>query len=287
MYHFLKQKCINKLLWPIIKIGGALKMKMPKNEDINLQKKFDDSKKAQGKNKKFYIALGICTIAVSAVAWSAYQSINTFISPLKSSNATKSDKVAKSLNSEKGKKSILNEDDNNTTSKNGKSIPYGKQKEIKSKDSESEKIQQVSASPSNLKMLYPTEGNCVLKEFSDGKPIYSNTMGDWRSHEGVDLKAEIGSKVKSIAEGVVQDVYQDSSYGTTVVISHTPGFLAYYAGLDEKNLIKKGEKINPGDTIGIIGKVPCEISEPSHLHFSVFKDSKFIDPMLMLGDKTH
>ena len=264
-------------------------MKMPKNEDANLQKKTDTQNKKQDKNKKVYIALGACIIAVSAISWSAYKSVDTFISPFKNSSTAKSDKVSKNLNSDSGKKSILSEDESKSGPKSGKSIPYGKQPETNPKNFEkpTENVQPVSASPSNYQIVFPTESNNILKEFSNGKPIYSATMSDWRTHEGTDFKAETGSNVKAVAEGIVRDVYSDSSYGNTVVIEHTPGFTAYYSGLDENKLIEKGKKVKAGEDIGKIGKTPCEIVDPPHLHFSVFKDSKFIDPMLVLDKEIH
>ncbi len=276
----------------IIKNGGALKMKMPKNEENNFKRKFNESARKQSKSKRTYIALGVCVIAVSAIAWSTYQSVNTFISPFRNSSATRSsNKVSKSVNSETNKNSILNDEDDEKTGvvKGGKSIPYGKQKEVKPKDLENtaEKTQPVSVLPSDFQYVYPVESKDILKEFSEGKPIYSATMGDWRAHEGTDFKAEIGSKVKSVAEGIVKDVYQDSSYGTTVAIEHKSGFLAYYSGLDKGKIIEKGKKVNAGDIIGTIGKVPCEISDPPHLHLSVFKDSEFVNPMAMLNIETH
>lgn len=264
-------------------------MKMPKNEDNNFKKNLGETRKQHGSNKKIYIALGACLITVSAIAWSTYQSINTFVSPFKNSSAAKSsNKVSKDTNFSADKNSILNDkDDENLSSKSGKSIPYGKQKENKSKNPEkaTEKAQPVSAAPTNIQATYPVDSKEVLKEFSDGKPIYSATMGDWRTHDGTDFKAEVGSKVKAIADGVIKDVYQDPSYGTTVSIEHASGFIAYYSGLDDKKLIEKGKKVKSGETIGIIGKVPCEVSEPAHLHFSVFKDSKFINPMTILKTK--
>ncbi len=58
-------------------------MKMPKNEDNNFKKNLGETRKQHGSNKKIYIALGACLITVSAIAWSTYQSINTFVSPFK------------------------------------------------------------------------------------------------------------------------------------------------------------------------------------------------------------
>ncbi len=267
-------------------------MKMPKNEDNNFKKDFNDSKKNQNKsNKKAYIALGACLIIVSAVAWSTYQSVNTFISPFTANSSDKkSGKLSKNKESDAGKVSILDEKNAAPNAQqNGKTIPYGKAKETKPKNEESlpEKAQAVSALPANLQIVYPVDGNNILKEFSGGNPVYSNTMGDWRTHEGTDFKADIGSKVKAITDGTVKDVYQDASYGTTVVIEHGSDFTAYYSGLSEKDVIEKGKKVKSGDEIGAIGKIPCETADPPHLHLSINKGEKFIDPMLILDKETH
>lgn len=112
------------------------------------------------------------------------------------------------------------------------------------------------------------------------------TLGDWRCHEGTDFKAEKGSSVKAVTSGVVTDIYEDPSYGTTIVISHDSGFTAYYSGLNEDVLVKKGNRIKSGEEIGIIDTVPCEILDEPHLHLSINKDGKFIDPILVLEKET-
>ena len=64
--------------------------------------------------------------------------------------------------------------------------------------------------------IYPV-GQKLTKEFSGKDPIYSQTLNDWRVHEGVDLSAEEGEKVKAVSAGTVKDIYEDPMLGTCLL----------------------------------------------------------------------
>ena len=53
--------------------------------------------------------------------------------------------------------------------------------------------------------------------------MYDETMADWRTHDGVDIKAEEGDAVKTAADGTVKMVRYDDLMGVTVVIAHADG----------------------------------------------------------------
>lgn len=245
--------------------------------------------KPNKKGKKFYIALAICLTAISAAAWSTYQSVKDFMVPSKpeskTHNVSQNQNKISSQNSDKN--SILDKksSEEKSASGNKRTIPYDssikKSQNNDSQESETEETQAVSAQSSENLIVYPA-GNHIIKEFSDGKPVYSKTMNDWRSHNGTDFAADSGSTVKSITDGIVKDIYTDSSYGVTVKIEHDSGFTAYYSGLGETVLVKKDEKIKSGQEIGSVSKIPCEITDDSHIHLAIFKDGKFIDPLLVL-----
>ena len=142
------------------------------------------------KNKNFYIAIAICATAVSAAAWSTYESLKSVIVPNHSESELKSSPTSSHKIDTTTKNSII---DNKSSSTDKKAIPFSKQKSknelIPKEDSENEELEQVSASAQESKTVYPV-GEKIVKEFSDGKPVYSNTMKDWRSHDGVDFQAE-------------------------------------------------------------------------------------------------
>lgn len=261
------------------------------NNDLNLEDDFHEPVRKSRKGKSFYIALFICLVAISAAAWSTYESVKDFITTPQSNFDThaSSKPMPKGSDKDISKNSILEENsEEKSTHRNRKLIPYTNEKAAENANNpndSSEDIQAVSAEKSDLLIVYPT-GNNVLKEFSDSKPVYSKTMADWRAHDGTDFKTGEGSVIKSITGGTVKDIYNDSSYGTTIVIEHDPRFTAYYSGLGETTLVKKGERVKSGQDIGSVNKVPCEITEEPHLHLMIYKDEKFIDPMLVLEKET-
>lgn len=245
--------------------------------------------KPNKKGKKFYIALAICLTAISAAAWSTYQSVKDFMVPSKSESKTHSisQNQNKTSSQNSDKNSILDKksSEEKSVSGNRRTIPYDssikKTENTDSHESDSEETQAVSAQNSDNLIVYPA-GNQITKEFSDGKPVYSKTMNDWRSHNGTDFAADLGSTVKSITDGTVKDVYNDASYGVTVKIEHDSGFTAYYSGLGETVLVKKDDKVKSGQEIGSVSKIPCEITDEPHVHIAISKDEKFIDPLLVL-----
>ncbi len=267
-------------------------MNMPNENNLNLEDGLNEPERKSHKGKTFYIALFICLAAVTAAAWSTYESVKDFIAPPKSDcQPQHTPKAANKGNSKDvNKNSILEErKEGKSNHRDRKLIPYAPEKKATvnsdSTQESPENLQAVSAEKSDLLIIYPA-GNTVIKEFSDGKPVYSKTMGDWRAHDGSDFKADEGSVIKSITGGTVKDIYNDPSYGTTIVIEHDAKFTAYYSGLGETILVQKGQRVKSGQEIGSVTKVPCEITEEPHLHLMIYKDDKFIDPLLVLEKET-
>ncbi len=266
-------------------------MNMQSNNDEQneiFEPEITEPPKKSVKRKSFYAAVSICIAAISVAAWSTYEGVKKFVVTPK--NESKLQNVIKSKNKQEskqsGKTAILEETaEEKSEVKNRKLIPYdippANNGALMQNQENLEDIQAVSAATTDAVAVYPA-GNNVTKEFSAGNPIYSNTMGDWRTHDGTDFKAEKGSVVRAISSGVVKDIYADPSYGTTIVIDHSGQFTAYYSGLGETTMVQKGQQVEPGQDIGCINKVPCEIADEPHLHLAIFKDEKFIDPLLIL-----
>ena len=77
----------------------------------------------------------------------------------------------------------------------------------------------------------PVEGN-IIKKHSMDKLVFSETMGDYRVHRGIDIGCEIGSEVIAYSDGTVASITDDYFYGTTVAITHDKGVVSYYMNLD-------------------------------------------------------
>ena len=125
-------------------------------------------------------------------------------------------------------------------------------------------------------------GNGVTKAYSNGELVYSETMNDWRVHNGTDFKAEKGDPVKAITDGIVLDVYEDSLMGVIVEVNHGNGVIVKYCGLSKNPPVKKDTSLTMGQTIGTVGEIPVESVEQYHLHLEVTIGKKQIDPASIL-----
>ena len=129
---------------------------------------------------------------------------------------------------------------------------------------------------------YPVIGE-VLTEYAKDKLVYSNTLDEWITHTGIDIKAEKTTVVKASADGTVKAIKTDPRYGLTVVIEHTNGFSTVYSNLLTAEFVKEGEKVTSGQTIGTVGNTASfEILDESHLHFEILKNGEQIDPNMYL-----
>lgn len=126
-------------------------------------------------------------------------------------------------------------------------------------------------------------GEKVIRKYSETEPSYSSTLDVWEIHKGLDVSAKKGSKVKSIIEGKVTDVYKDDNHGISVKIEGKSKVSVIYSNLDDKVSVKKGQAVKEGDVIGKVGNTTTvESVEDSHVHLSATKDGKAIDPMTLI-----
>lgn len=101
-----------------------------------------------------------------------------------------------------------------------------------------------------------------------------------RMHDGIDISAKEGTRVRAATDGTV--VYSDqrlSGYGKLVIIRHGKGLFTVYAH-NQRNLVKKGARVKRGDTIARVGQTG-RASGP-HLHFEVRHGSTAVDPLSYL-----
>ena len=124
----------------------------------------------------------------------------------------------------------------------------------------------------------------MLNGYSGDELVYNKTLGDWRTHNGIDVQAEEGAAVKTAADGTVLSVTSDELMGTTVVIQHSGGYTTQYSCLQAEPPVTEGQQVAAGDIIGLVGSTAAaESSMGPHLHFSVAKDGVIIDPSEYIG----
>lgn len=120
--------------------------------------------------------------------------------------------------------------------------------------------------------------------FSVDELKYNETLGDWRTHDGIDIAAEVGTQVIAACSGVVTAVRDDDMMGTLVTIAHDDGYETTYANLRSSPGVGEGQYVSAGEVIGAVGSSSiAEFSMPAHLHFSVSKDGVPCDPAEFLN----
>ena len=137
-----------------------------------------------------------------------------------------------------------------------------------SKDTQSQD-KKVEKEPEFVSPLEDTE---VIKDFASDNLVYSETLKEWITHPGVDLKADKANVVKAAEEGTVKAIKNDPRYGLTIIIEHSKGYQTLYANLLTTEFVSEGEKVKKGQTIGTVGDTAVyEIADDSHLHFELVK----------------
>lgn len=126
--------------------------------------------------------------------------------------------------------------------------------------------------------IKPVEGE-EISNFSMNSLIYSNTLQEWITHRGIDIKAEKGTEVKASKAGKVKLINNDPRYGVSITIEHNEGFTTVYSCMLDTADLKEGDSVEQGQTIGHIGNSGVfEVSDGMHLHFEMLKNGDYVNP---------
>ena len=102
----------------------------------------------------------------------------------------------------------------------------------------------------------------------------------WRAHSGTDFAAPTGTKVRTVADGVVEFAGVQNGYGNVVFVKHPDSNVTVYAHLSRID-VRKGASVVQGTTIGAVGSTGWATGP--HLHFEVRVNGKAQDPMTVIG----
>ena len=132
---------------------------------------------------------------------------------------------------------------------------------------------------------WPVKGQ-ILDAYSPDKQRKDVTMGDWRTHAGIDIAAEEGTQVKAAAAGVVESIKTDDLLGTTLTIDHSGGIKSVYGNLGELPTVSEGDSVSAGDIIGSVGATAKgESKQAAHLHLAFLKNDSSADPLKYLPEQ--
>ena len=167
----------------------------------------------------------------------------------------------------------------NTKNNTNTSSNTTKQNTIKTTNATSSKTtEKKEETKKELSFQKPVDGE-IMKGYAKDNLVYSETLQEWTTHLGIDIKAEKTTVVKAAEAGTVKSIKNDPRYGLTIVIEHNDGYETVYSNLLSSEFVVEGEKVERGQSIGTVGNTAAfEVADEPHLHFEILKDSIPIDP---------
>lgn len=137
-----------------------------------------------------------------------------------------------------------------------------------------------------LSFALPVSGGVLGTEFDEDTPVFSNTLGEWRLHLGIDIVTDEDAPVFAAEDGIITGIYKDARFGFTVEITHDNEHKTVYSNLKNDNPVslEVGDEVAKGDRIGTVGdSAMSEIAEEPHLHFELFVGGEPKNPMDFLN----
>ena len=118
-------------------------------------------------------------------------------------------------------------------------------------------------------LRWPLDNVFVTQQF--GRTSSSGRLYKSGTHDGIDLRASIGTPVRAALTGTVLEVnhgaVRNCQYGKWVIVKHGNGLATLYAHLSEIN-VTKGQAVATGSIVGYAGDTGYATGP--HLHFTVY-----------------
>lgn len=125
-------------------------------------------------------------------------------------------------------------------------------------------------------LRFPLEFISITSQFSESR--FHPILRTHSPHMGIDFAAPRGTPVRAVGDGIISQAGWNGPYGKTVDIKHDSTYTSRYAHLHGfAPGIRDGTKVIKGQIIGYVGSTGRTTGP--HLHFELFKDQQYIDPL--------
>lgn len=178
---------------------------------------------------------------------------------------------------------VATSNENNTVeSNNTNNVTQNNDTKVEKQEEKVENNTDEKEEQKELNFQKPVEGE-IVKEFAQDNLIYSQTLEEWVTHNGIDIKAEKTTVVKSAEAGVVKSIKNDPRFGLTIVVEHDSVYQTVYSNLLTSEFVVEGETVEKGQALGTVGNSAVfEIADEPHLHFEILKNSIQVDPSIYI-----
>lgn len=127
-------------------------------------------------------------------------------------------------------------------------------------------------------LRFPVNGE-ILKPFSNGELVKSETTGVWQTHNGIDLACTKGDPVFAMDKGLVCDITEDPLWGVCVTVDHQNSVCSRYCGLQTDLEVSVGDPVTVDTALGAAGNTAdAESAMDCHVHFELIQGDRYLDP---------
>lgn len=122
----------------------------------------------------------------------------------------------------------------------------------------------------------PLEFSRVTSGFTSNR--FHPVLQTWRAHKGVDYGAPTGTRVRAVADGIIDFAGRQGGYGNLLVIRHQGTYSTAYGHLNGFSAgIRKGARVAQGETIGFVGQTG--LASGPHLHYEFRVKDQQVNPL--------
>jgi murein DD-endopeptidase MepM/ murein hydrolase activator NlpD len=119
--------------------------------------------------------------------------------------------------------------------------------------------------------IWPVKG-AITSHYGNRADPFS---GNAELHLGIDISALFNAQIHAPADGIVLYSERKAAYGNLIIIDHGNGLTTRYGHLS-RSLVRVGQKIKRGETVGLVGTTGRTTAP--HLHYEVRLNDRPVNP---------
>lgn len=207
-------------------------------------------------------------------------SISEWITDMKKNMTQKENGILTNNENEINNESMQNKQENETNNQETNGIGGAIEEQQTSTENlnetqeQSQEEKDIAKIKATTTLIKPIEGT-ISSKYGQREPTTATVP---KNHTGVDIAANLGTKIKSATEGEVVIASEEGDYGKHLKIQI--GEVSIIYAHCNKLYVKQGDKINQGQEIAEVGSTGN--STGPHLHFEIRISEKTIDPQKIL-----
>lgn len=126
----------------------------------------------------------------------------------------------------------------------------------------------------------PIHGRYRLTSYFGYRPSPFTGRRSW--HGGLDMACPAWTPIYAGMDGRVAEIGYNNTYGNYVVINHSAGYKTLYGHMVVRTTdVKVGQYVTTNTIIGRVGSTGA--STGNHVHFTVYKNGRMINPISLIG----